>query len=71
MADGTNKAGLAVQTPDEANEFDNDRDDAGQPTRAIATSEAPRGGSPFEVYKSGQGTYVRFGTAVGAACISL
>lgn len=71
MVDGNNKAGLAVQTPGEANEFDNDRDDAGESPRAIAASEAARGGSPFEVYKSGQGTYVRFGTAVGGACIAL
>lgn len=71
MADGNNKAGLAVQTPGESNDYDQDRNDAEQSIRSIAATEPARGGSPFEVYKSGQGTYVRFGTALGASCLAL
>lgn len=71
MADGKDKAGSVAQTPGEPNEFEQDRGESPGSSRAVAVSEAPRGGTPFEIYKSGQGTYVRFGTAVGAACISL
>lgn len=38
---------------------------------AAVTVRKPAGGSPFRIYKTGQGAYVRWGSAGGAAVISI
>lgn len=41
--------------------------------RELPDAPPPRrsGGSPFRIYKPGQGTYVRWGTAIGAGVLAL
>lgn len=51
-----------------------DQSAAGQPRREPAGSAGPKaargeGGLPFQLYKPGQGQYVRWGTAAGAGLI--
>jgi preprotein translocase SecE subunit len=70
MAESEHKVSTAIEPHSE--EF-NERQAPSQPpkTTAPAAGRGGAGGSPFHIIKPGQGTYVRWGTAIGAGLLTL
>ena len=84
MGSNPNRPGAALDNPSERDMDESERDDeraddhdddrapgGGQPSGGGAPTARAAGGSPFTIYKPGQGTYVRWGTAGGAALIAI
>jgi preprotein translocase SecE subunit len=84
MGSNRNRPATAVGNPPERDMDESERDDEREDDRdeergddrgprggAPAPAPTRAGGSPFAIYKAGQGTYVRWGSAAGAALIAV